>query len=268
MDNEVFGSPEQQAMLRKGRALYDLVESNPATTYYGRGVGVVWGAPDALDLTLRLTTVLGVSNITGVPDAEVPRVRAEIEAQGYAVTHYQNWEGGDAVLAAAETTLNAFALPADVEAKLIGTESPASDVAALAEVSLGAGVLPVAGDVLRGVRRPALGAVALDETGAGVSCAAASLYANPDNAAFGSIAWWGMLATRPDRKGERLALILGAMVIREMHRRHGIGHFFTGVQPGNAPSEAVCTRMGLSPVDRATLTVVDAGVLPGGKLTK
>jgi len=77
-----------------------------------------------------------------------------------------------------------------------------------------------------------------------------------------------MLATRPDRKGQRLALILGAMAMREMHVRYGIRRFFTGVQPGNAPSEAVCTRMGLRPKGRATLTVVDPTVLPGGKLTR
>ncbi len=268
MDDEFFGSPEQQAMQRRGLALYDLVGHDRATTYYGRGVGMVWGSSDVTEQLQRLTTVLGVSSIAGVPEAEAPRLRAEIEAQGYAVTQYVNWEGGEDALAAAEATLAEHVLPVDLTAQVIHSMSPRAHLAALAKVSLEAGVLPVAGCILRGRRRPGLGVVALDADGQGVSCAAASTYAHPDNAAFGPVAWWGMLATRPDRKGQRLALILGAMAMREMHVRYGIRRFFTGVQPGNAPSEAVCTRMGLRPKGRATLTVVDPTVLPGGKLTR
>ncbi len=82
------------------------------------------------------------------------------------------------------------------------------------------------------------------------------------------MAWWGMLATAPERKGQRLALILGAIVMRQMGDRFGFEQFFTGVQPGNAPSEAVCRKSGLAPDGTATITVVDPTMLAGGKLTR
>jgi hypothetical protein len=156
----------------------------------------------------------------------------------------------------------------DVSIHVITEDSPAGHLQALADVSLGAGVLPVSGCILRGQRRPAVSVVALDAAGDGVSCAAASSFAHPDDPEFGRTAWWGMLATRPDRKGERLALILGAIAMREMHRRHGIGTFFTGIQAGNMASEAVCRRSGLAPAGRSILTPVDPTVIVGGKLTK
>jgi RimJ/RimL family protein N-acetyltransferase len=76
-----------------------------------------------------------------------------------------------------------------------------------------------------------------------------------------------MLATDPERRGQKLALILGALAMQQMHQRFGFASFMTGVQPGNAPSEAVCRASGLQDRGRAILTVVDSAVLPGGKLT-
>jgi hypothetical protein len=77
-----------------------------------------------------------------------------------------------------------------------------------------------------------------------------------------------MLATDPDRRGQKLALILGAMAMRIMHDRFGFGSFMTGVQAGNAASEAVCHAAGLAARGRVILTLVDPGALPGGKMTR
>ena len=268
MEKEFFGSPDQQAVLARGLALYDLLCEHPAMTYYGRGVGVLWGAPGALDLMARLATVQGVSNCSFIPDANVPALRADLEADGYSITHYAAWEGSADALTAADRILDAHAPAEDISVHVIDAKSPASHLQALAHVSLDAGVLPVAGCILRGQRRPAVSVVALDGKGQGVSCAAAATYAHPDHPEFGKVAWWGMLATRPDRKGERLALILGAIALREMRRRHGIERFFTGVTAGNAASEAVCRRSGFAPRGRSIISPVDPRVLQGGKLTK
>jgi hypothetical protein len=268
MDSEVFGSPEQQAVLARGLALHDLLADHPAMTYYGRGVGVLWGEPGAVDLMARLATVQGVSNCSFIPDEQAPALRSDLEDHGYSITHYACWEGGEGALSAAERILAEHDPAEDIVIHVIDAHSPASHLQALAEVSLGAGVLPVAGCVLRGQRRPAVSVVALDAEGRGVSCAAAATYAHPDHPEFGKVAWWGMLATRPDRKGERLALILGAIALREMRRRHGIERFFTGVTAGNAASEAVCRRSGFAPRGRSIISPVDPRVVSGGKLTK
>ena len=93
-------------------------------------------------------------------------------------------------------------------------------------------------------------------------------YVHPDQTLGRAQCWWGMLATHPDRRGERLAVILGAMALIRMQDRYGFTQVFTGVEPGNAASEAVCRRMGLAPADTSVLSVADAALLPGGRMTK
>ncbi len=268
IQDEVFGTLEQQTVLRRGRALYDLLADNPDVTYYGRGVGTL--RPDATGLALldRLVALQGVSTIFEVPETERPALQNHLTEQGYSLTHYATWMGGAEVIAAANATLANRTLPADITTRVIDAASPPEDLAKLAEISLAAGVMPIAGSVMRGRLKPGVGAVAIDGTGRPVACAAAASYGHPDARGYDDLAWWGMLATDPSRTGEGLAQILGATVLHHMHDRCGFKRFFTGVQPGNASSEAVCKKAGLSLQASAILTCVDPGALSGGKLTK
>ena len=77
-----------------------------------------------------------------------------------------------------------------------------------------------------------------------------------------------MLATREDQRGRGLSITLGAAVMVEMANRYGYTDFFTGVTPGNTPSEAVCTRMGLFDENTLILSAVDPTLMPGGRMTK
>jgi RimJ/RimL family protein N-acetyltransferase len=77
-----------------------------------------------------------------------------------------------------------------------------------------------------------------------------------------------MLATHPEWRGARLSLLLGAHALAAMMERYGFTRVFTGVEPGNAASEAVCTRVGLTPVGTSTLGVADPTVLTSGRMTK
>ena len=54
----------------------------------------------------------------------------------------------------------------------------------------------------------------------------------------------------------------------EMQRRFGFARFMTGVQPGNAASEALCERIGLRGDGGNILTCVDPAVIAGGSMTK
>lgn len=265
--DEVFGTPAQETLLRRGQALYELLADTPAATYYGRAVGVLHPDAEGLALLQRLVTLQGASNVFGVANDAVADLRVEMAVKGYATTHYATWIGGDDALAAADRILDDTALPVDLTLQVIDGASDPEDLARLAEISLTVGVLPISGAVLRGTLRPGLGIVALDAGGRAVSCAAAAGFAN-SRSPYGDMAWWGMLATHPDRRGERLALILGAHALREMQRRHGYRRFFTGVQPGNAASEAVCAKCGLAPGETSIVTVIDPAAVEGGKLTK
>jgi len=42
-----------------------------------------------------------------------------------------------------------------------------------------------------------------------------------------------MLATAPARRGQRLALILGAMAMQAMHEVSGLRDFMTGIETSN-----------------------------------
>ncbi len=89
-----------------------------------------------------------------------------------------------------------------------------------------------------------------------------------DHPRLGGQAWWGMLATDPARRGQRLALILGAMVIEKMHDRSGFADFFTGVEPGNTGSEAVCARIRMHRTAFATIGCADPMTLGSKRMTK
>lgn len=77
-----------------------------------------------------------------------------------------------------------------------------------------------------------------------------------------------MLATAPERRDQRLSLILGAHAVLQMEKLFGFGDFMTGVEPGNAPSESVCTKMGLSSGDTAIIGCADPQALASGRMTK
>jgi hypothetical protein len=265
--DEYFGSAEQQALLRRGRAMFDVVGHDPRFTYYGRTVGLATPADGSADMLAALARLQGNSNCAILPDTELPRWRAEAEARGLVPVHYARWSGGADAMRAAAGVVDAGALPADLTLVRIGPDTDGEALALLAELALASGVLPPAGAALRGLQRPGLALLAIDAAGRPVACAAAAAYLHPDHPSSHQC-WWGMLATTPARRGQRLALRLGAMAMLDACERVGFVEVFTGVEPGNAASEAVCARLGLLPEKRSVLGVADPGVVPGGRMTK
>lgn len=265
---EVFGTEAQRALLMRGSQAFALLRDDPRFTYYGRTVGLATPESGGPELLLALTRLQGNSAYGRVPEAELPHHIDAAQEQGLAITVFTRWEGGAEARATAEAILHNHPLPRDLTAERIDADAPPERLAALAEIALGCGVLPPAGTVLRGQARPGLAIVARDGTGRPVACAGAAAYFHPDQAQGRTQCWWGMLATHPSRRGQRLALMLGAMALCEMQDRFGFTEVFTGVEPGNIASEAVCRRMGLVPAGTSILSVSDADLLPGGRLTK
>lgn len=263
-----FGTEAQRALLERGAYAFDLLRHDPRFTYYGRIVGLASPESGAISTLSALTRLQGSSHYASVPNADLPRHTEAARAQGLSITHYARWEGGKASRDTAETILRAHPLPDDLTPEWIDADAPPERLAALAEVALPCGVLPPAGAVLRGVARPGLALIARDRDGKPVACAGAAAYLHEAHPEGRAECWWGMLATHPARRGQKLALILGAMTIQAMHVRYGFSRVFTGVEPGNIASEAVCGRLGLTPADTSTLSVADAELLPGGRMTK
>ncbi|WP_299356531.1 hypothetical protein [uncultured Shimia sp.] len=135
-------------------------------------------------------------------------------------------------------------------------------------MALGCGVLPTCGAALRGMFQPVVTLIAVDRLGKVVSMAAASTYIRVDHASLSDQAWWGMLATDPSRRGQSMALILGARAILEMEERFGNRSFMTGVEAGSSPSEDVCSKMGLEPQGMTLVVCADPEALISGRMTK
>lgn len=266
--DEHFGTEAQRALLARGCHAYALLRDDPRFTYYGRTVCLA--SPESGDMAMlaSLTRLQGSSHYARVANADLPRHAEAAHAEGLAVTHYARWEGDEAAHDAARAILRDYPLPDDLVTEWIDGDAPPERLASLAEVALPCGVLPPAGAVLRGQARPGLALIARDRDGTPVACAGAAAYLHADHPLGHEEYWWGMLATHPARRGQRLALILGAMALRAMQERYGFSRVFTGVEPGNLASEAVCRRMGLTRSDTSTLSVADSTLLPGGRMTK
>ena len=268
MKNEFFGNDDQRAVLRRGRGLADLLGQDKRYSYYGRTVGLPDQEDGSIDHLAALAIVQGSTNYGAVPLGQVEAVKAAMVARGLVPMQYDKWEGSRSAIAAARQVVATLSLPEDLTMLRLDASTADGHLASLAEMALGCGVLPPCGEVLRGILRSAVCLVAIDRTSKVVSCAASSAFAHEDHPKYGRQAWWGMLATDPVRRGQRLSVVLGAHALLEMETRYGFGDFMTGVEPGNAPSEAVCARMGLSKGQYAIIGCADPRALASGRMTK
>jgi hypothetical protein len=266
--DEYFGSEDQRALLRRGRNMAQLFADDWRYSYYGRTVGLVRPCDGDIEKLAALARIQGNSNYSYVPEDEVEDVKSALEARGLIPMHYARWEGDGLPLERAKEVLQSSPLPDDLQLVRLDADTPGETLASLAEMSLTCGVLPLAGETLRGRLGSAICLAAKDNSGKVVSCAAASTFAHRDHPTLAGQAWWGMLATHPDQRGRKLAVILGAQLIVEMNRQFGLTSFMTGVEQGNAPSEAVCSKMGLQPIDAAILGCADPQTLSSGRMTK
>ena len=265
---EYLGTGAQRAVLRRGRALFDLIRDRPHFTYYGRTVGVFSPEDAPLDQVIALARLQGYSNFGCVANDRVAALSEAARAQGLQPMHYARWVGAGQTLEAARRMMDTRPLPEGLRAQWLTRDTPPDICASFADMALSCGVLPPNLAVLRGDLRPGACLMAIDAAGAVVSCAAAAAFAHEEHPSGKAECWWGMLATRDAARGQGLSLRLGAEVIVEMNRRYGFSQIFTGVEPGNAPSEAVCTRLGLRATDHSILGMADPDLVPGGRMTK
>ena len=268
MRNEFFGSDEQRAILRRGRGMAALLEQDARYSYYGRTVGLVGPKDGDIDQLATLAMVQGATNYGAVPSSQVDAVKAGMRARGLVPMQYDKWEGTGSAVAAARHAIATTSLPEDLTLVRLEASTPDQLMASMAQMALDCGVLPLCGEVLRGLYRPAVCLLAIDREANVVACAASCAFAHLEHAGYGKQAWWGMLATHPARRGHRLSLILGAHVLLDMETRFGFRAFMTGVEPGNAPSESICARIGLSRGDFAIIACTDPQALASGRMTK
>ncbi|MFN3261594.1 MAG: GNAT family N-acetyltransferase [Pikeienuella sp.] len=264
---EFFGNEAQQGLQRRAAHLWSLIGGDPRFASHGRAVGLAEFHPDNLGLQVALARLQGVGPQESVPTAELERLRLALEAEGLVVDSFVDWRGDEAALDAARALLAARSLPEDLEIVSVDAETPAEDLAALDRLTQSCGVLLPMGAFLRGLRRPSICLFARDRAGAVVGATASVMQFHPASRKAG-LAWWGMLATDERRRGQGIAIVMGAMSLLAMNERFGTSAFFTGIREGNEASEALCARLGFAPTEAHDVIAVDPAVLSGGRLTK
>ncbi|WP_108861920.1 hypothetical protein [Ruegeria sp. Alg231-54] len=265
--NEFFGQPEQQDLQRRADRIWTLVKNDPTYSCHGRAVGL--SAENDIDLVkqIAMTRLQGVCMAEGTPVEAADRRREGLEQHGLKTDQFVDWQGSAASLEAAAMVLASRKLPDDLELMHVDAQTPGDDLAKLDTLTQACGVLLPMGAFIRRLRRPSVCLLARDRNGKVVAATAAVAQFHPDHRNADQ-AWWGMLATDESRRGEGIALIMGANSMLAIRDLHGLGTFFTGIREGNAPSEGLCRKLEMAPTNDVHLMAIDPGVFAAGRLTK
>ena len=267
-DYELIGPEPAVAMMQRGLAMRRILRNDPRFSSYGRIVYLIDPEDDAEEVMMALAGVQGAGNSHFFPKSRVDAAYARFEAAGFVTDRHEHFIGYVKDSApAARAILSAHAMPSDLEVVRIGPDTPHALLVETADLMQSCGVMPVPGRAMRGALVPGIVLVAMDKAGA-VVATAASFLPNHPKSARPAHAFWGMLATRPDRRGQKIALILGAQAMLHMAETHGALSFSTGVRADNGSSQALCHKLAVRDSDWVFGQCLNPALVGGGRLTK
>jgi len=201
------------------------------------------------------------------PVRAAERLLAQLEDRGLTTDRHEHFWGGETALAASRRAVQDFALPADLTLSALDASTPRDLIREVAELCESCDVMPVPGPIMRGQARKGICLVAIDRHRRPVATASSYMIHDPASP-HAKDAFWGMLATREDRRGEKIALLLGARAIVHMWERHGTRGFMTGVRADNSSSRALCNKLGVHATDWIYASCIDKEMFGGSSITK
>ncbi len=264
---EFFGSPGKIAMMKRSAALSTLLKDDPRYAYYGRMVGVSDPTGDIAETLMALAHLVGASATYYYPKTSADSLFRNFAENGYASDRHEHYWGGHSAYVASQSILAEHALPEDLQLMVIDEKTPRSLVAEVAGLCQSCEVMPVPGSTMRGRARRGINLIACDQHGRPVANASSFVMHHPKSPYCNDM-FWGMLATREDRRGEKLALVLGAKVIVHMWENEGARGFTTGVRDDNAPSKSLCNKLGVTDSDWVFAQCLDTEILGSSTVTK
>ena len=264
---EYFGSPDQQLLQKRAYSLWTLMKDNPEYACHGRAVGLADGKSSNIEQQIALARLQGVGPADGLPREELAKRQKALETAGLSTDVYDHWEGSSDSFDAAEVVLRDRALPDDLTAIAAGADASTDDLNALDQLTQSCEVLLPMGAFVRGAERPSVFLYAKDAGGRLVGAAAAVAQYHKTHPMKDKV-WWGMLSTDSRRRGEGIALILGAMALRDVRQKLGCNRWFTGIRAGNGASEALCSKLGLHRTDTVDLIAIDPDAFGKNRMTK
>jgi acetyltransferase (GNAT) family protein len=265
--SEYFGTQSQQKLQQRADQLWALVANDPDYACHGRAVSLVQETETNLDKQIALARLQGGSGRDEVRNDVAQDRRRSLEAQGMVMDENVRWEGQADTLRMARSVMAENVLQDDLEIISVDSNTSVSELAKLDALTQSCDVLLPMGSFIRGERRPSVCLFAKDRQGNVVGTTASVAQYHPDHAKAG-MAWWGMLATHTSRRGERIALILGAHSLIAMYERYGYQEFFTGIREGNIPSAKLCEKLGLAATDSIVQLTIDPETFGGSQITK
>jgi len=266
-DDEYFGSPDRIALARRSANLWFLLRGNPRYAYYGRLVALSDPGQDAADILSAMAKLQGAAVSYFYPADAAENLFTQLEDRGLVTDRHEHFWGSETALAASQRALKDFALPADLSISAIDAGTPRELVGDVAELCQSCDVMPVPGSIMRGQAQRGICLVATDRNRRPVATASSYMIHHPSSPRAKD-AFWGMLATRQDRRGERIALLLGAQAIIHMWERHGTRGFMTGVRADNHSSQALCNKLGVSATEWIYASCIDKEMFGGSSVTK
>lgn len=262
---EVFGSPEQQRVLRLGEQAMRLLQDNPRFCAHGRGASVAEYGEDTADLIEALARLIGVAICESVKPEDKATLVAELEQRGFTVDSWRRYAGFNC--AAARAVLVERPAPDGLRVEIIDAASPSSLLEAYAEVAGPQNVLQSNGGSLRGEVRPGFGMVAFAPNGTPVGVAA-SVHSHHARSATPNAMQWGQIATAAAWQGKGIARWLGALSIVHAFENFGASEVYTGIREGNTPSKGLCKGLGVHDTGFEIVAAINPDAFGEGRLTK
>ena len=253
---ELFGNPVQRKLLRRGEDVWRLIKGHPRYAYYGTVVSLSDPGEDTAEVMASLAHLQGLGMCFYCPKSGVTSLLERLEAKGLRTAQSQYHRGGRTAYEASKALLSSRPTPKNLSIARLDTMTPKALIRATIELCQSCGLTAMPGEIMRGNVIPGVNLIATDVSGAPV--ATASSYAmHAPNTPRATEAFWGVLATREDYRGQGLAGLLGAMAIEYMWENTGMRAFNTGIKAENLASQAACAKLGVLNTDWVTAFCFD-----------
>jgi hypothetical protein len=264
---EYFGDPGKVELMRRAASLYQLVQHDPRFAYYGRLVALSDPGEDTFTMMKSLARLQGAGVCYYFPKAAAEELYAKLESAGFKTDRHEHYWGGEKAFRASQRVLADVQMPGDITVQRLDDATPSSLVCEVAALLQSCDVMPVPGNFLRGRTRPGITMVAVDRSGNPVA-SASSFVIHHSTSSHATDVFWGMLATREDRRGQKIALQLGAMAIEHMWLNEGARGFMTGVRNDNHSSQALCNKLGVYDSDWIYASCLYEALLGSSSVTR
>ncbi|PUB10070.1 hypothetical protein [Yoonia sediminilitoris] len=150
MSEIILGSPSQVQTVKRANALWAILQADPRFAFQGRTVSVAFDQDNASELAISLSRLQGYASCHFVDRQNAQNFSDAYKAAGLNPQIWEQFWGRDSALMQSHSFLQDFRAPRGL--KLLPVTPVTSDetISRICEMSLGAGVLPAPGSVMRG----------------------------------------------------------------------------------------------------------------------